>query len=441
MLEEEADEMIADIHFKVRKKKFQRRGILVSITAAVIITVLGIGFYPSSNVFFDTNQERNTIDLASDTFNSDWNMYQNNAINSGFSNYPYELDGKSVWQFQTSSGFVKSSPSISEGVLYLITGDQLDRRIVAINAQSGQILWEKIVGPPAETSPAISGKALYITLRDGSIISLDKATGEEIWVYNTGSPIFSSPTIYKGILYVTTHEELLIALEAHTGEVLWEYDAEESITSVPAVNDVVVAFNSNSNYVHILDSKTGNRRLKYPTGFAAGSVAISKDLLYVADWTGRVSAINWTKKERLFQQKFRTFKLNLYVWGLIDSFPFWTGFTWIFEQPGEKFQSTPVLSKDAVIVSSNSGKVYKLDIGNGQLMWMFDLKAKINQPVVATKNLVIVGDSKGDLFKIDIETGEGEKFLSVNGSISSPPVASNNRMFITTDTGTVYSIE
>ncbi len=74
-------------------------------------------------------------------------------------------------------------------------------------------------------------------------------------------------------------------------------------------------------------------------------------------------------------------------------------------------------------------------------MWMFDLKAKINQPVVATKNLVIVGDSKGDLFKIDIETGEGEKFLSVNGSISSPPVASNNRMFITTDTGTVYSIE
>ena len=87
MLEEEADEMIADIHFKVRKKKFQRRGILVSITAAVIITVLGIGFYPSSNVFFDTNQERNTIDLASDTFNSDWNMYQNNAINSGFSNY------------------------------------------------------------------------------------------------------------------------------------------------------------------------------------------------------------------------------------------------------------------------------------------------------------------------------------------------------------------
>ncbi|MDC0035123.1 PQQ-binding-like beta-propeller repeat protein [Chloroflexi bacterium] len=441
MLEEEADEILAAMRLNARKRKFKRHGILISVITMVAVVVFGIGFYPSFSELFGVTQKANPIPPTSTASTTDWNMYQNNARNSGFSDYEFELNGNIEWQFQTNSGFVKSSPSVSEGVVYFLTGDQSDRRIVAINVHSGQILWEKIVDPPAETSPAISGKAVYITLRDGSIISLDKDTGENLWMYKSGSPIFSSPTIYEGVIYVTTHEAMVIALKAHSGEVLWEHDAGERITSVPAVNGAVVAFNSNSNYVHILDSKTGNRRLKYPIGFTSGSVAISEDILFVSDWTGRVRAINWTKKERPFQQQIRTFKLNLYVWGLIDSFPLWTGFTWIFERPREKFQSTPVLSENAVIVTSGSGKIFKLDAENGQLLWMFNVNEKINQSVVATKKMVMVGDSKGDLFKIDMVTGEGEKLLRVNGSISSPPVVSNGRMFITTDAGTLYSIK
>jgi outer membrane protein assembly factor BamB len=437
----EAELILRNIDRSHKRRKFKRFGIYAAIATAVFIIVLSPSFYSSILDLFTPYKKEIFINSTKINSNSNWNMYQKDSLNSGFSNYNFNPSGRILWEFKTNSGFIKSSPAIVEGMVYLSTGDQSDRRIVGIDTESGQVSWERSVDPPAETSPAISGNALYITLRDGTIMSLDRVTGNLLWLHKAGSPIFSSPTFYQGVLYVTTHEEKLLALEALSGEVLWSRDVGSSVASVPAVNDVVVAFNSNSNYVHILDSKTGQKRLKYPTGYVSGSVAISQNLLFVSDWTGRVQAINWTKIEHPFERQFRTFKLNLYVWGLIDSFPQWTGFTWIFERLDETFQSTPVVTEDAVLVTSSSGKVYKLNAANGRLIWMFDTGAEISQPVVASKDTVIVGDSKGDLFRIDILTGEGEKFLNVDGSISSPPVISDKRLFITTNEGSLYSIE
>ncbi|MQG65525.1 MAG: hypothetical protein FI704_00430 [SAR202 cluster bacterium] len=424
-----------------KREKFKRYGIYAAIATAIFIIVLTSSLYSSLFESFTPYQKEIFIHSAKINSNSDWNMYQNDSLNSGFSNYDFSPSGRILWEFKTNSGFIKSSPAVVEGMVYLSTGDQLDRRIVGIDAKSGQLSWERSVDPPAETSPAISGNALYITLRNGNIISLDRVTGKLLWLHKADSPIFSSPTFYQDVLYVTTYEEGLLALEAMSGEVLWSRDIGASMASAPAVNDVVVAFNSRSNYVHILDSKTGQKRLKYPTGYVAGSVAISEEFLFVSDWTGRVRAINWAKIERPFERQFRTFKLNLYVWGLIDSFPQWTGYAWIFERLDETFRSTPVVTEDAVLVTSGSGKVYKLNATNGRLIWMFDTASEINQPVVASKDTVIVGDSKGDLFRIDILTGEGERFLTVDGSISSPPIISDSRLFITTNEGTLYSIK
>lgn len=439
--EAEAELILRNIGRINKRRKFKTCGIYAAIATAIFIIALSSSFYSSLLELFNLNQQEHFILSAKIDSNSDWEMYQNDSLNSGFSNYDFNPSGKILWEFKTNSGFIKSSPAVVEGMVYLSTGDQLDRRVIGIDAESGQVSWERFVDPPVETSPAISGNALYITLRDGNIISLDRNTGEHLWLRKTESSIFSSPTFYQDVLYVTTYGEELLALKALTGEILWSHDIGAPVTSVPAVNDLVIAFSSRSNYVHILDSKTGRKRLEYPTGYVAGSVAISGELLFVSDWTGRVRAINWAKVERPFQRQFRTFKLNLYVWGLIDSFPQWTGFAWIFERPDETFQNTPVVTEDAVLVTSSSGKVYKLNATNGRLIWMFDTGAKISQPVVASKDTVIVGDSRGDLFRINILTGEGEKFLSVDGSISSPPIISDNRLFITTNAGTLYSIK
>ena len=59
----------------------------------------------------------------------------------------------------------------------------------------------------------MSGNTVYIGSDDGKIYALDATSGQEIWDITTGDKVTSSPTVANGILYVGSHDGKLYAIK------------------------------------------------------------------------------------------------------------------------------------------------------------------------------------------------------------------------------------
>jgi polyvinyl alcohol dehydrogenase (cytochrome) len=151
------------------------------------------------------------------------------------------------WVF-TTHGAVSATPSVQDGALYVPDwGGYLFR----INAQTGQQVWahqiseyDGIPGAFSRTTPAIAGQKLIIGDQTGAnVIALDKDTGALLWKTQVDSHpaaiITQSPVVHAGRIYVgvSSAEEgfatdpnyaccsfrgSILALDLYTGAILWK---------------------------------------------------------------------------------------------------------------------------------------------------------------------------------------------------------------------------
>ena len=430
---------------ETRRNARRRRFITLSLIPMVLVLFFGYKSYESYQ-----NRPKSPVSAISASEDvGDWPMYKQNSSHNGFyGKDDFELEGRIIWTFKTD-GPIVSEPAVVASTVYLTTGHQSDRRIVALRGRDGSVLWEYDVEYPIESTPAVAEGYVYVSTRDGKVISLDRDDGSVQWIYNHSSPLFSSPSIYKGILYVGTYDKKLLAIDAVNGGVLWTYDVGSRVTSVPAVNDKIVAFNTHSAYVHIIDAKTGEFRLDFPTAQTYGSVVISGEKILTADWKGRLRAIDWTKKERFFEKRLRTVRLYLYMWGLTDYLPLWTGSLWTFAPERckklgclrQSFLGTPVAYGGVAYVASASGQIYKVDEFSGEEIWGSSVEADVTESLVATKNNVLVADASGMIHAINSETGRSSTRFRVEGSASTSPIVAGGTLYIGTSAGMLYAID
>ena len=81
---------------------------------------------------------------------------------------------------------MKSSPSIGpEGTVYFGSND---KKIYALNGQTGEKLWEFETGGLVESSPAIGSEGIvYFGSNDKKVYALNGQTGEKLWEFVTGN--------------------------------------------------------------------------------------------------------------------------------------------------------------------------------------------------------------------------------------------------------------
>ncbi|RKY05350.1 hypothetical protein DRP77_01245 [Candidatus Poribacteria bacterium] len=107
--------------------------------------------------------------------------------------------------------------------------DEKERALTAIDAESGDLLWERSYRV-APLTLAADDKHVYF--HDGErIICLDRETGEEVWrsepiARKSPIPTNYGPTlvVYKDVILFTGGTRVMTALSAETGEVLWSSD-------------------------------------------------------------------------------------------------------------------------------------------------------------------------------------------------------------------------
>lgn len=417
------------------KRRF-RNYALLALVIVIVATWVSYNAYNSLN-HFDSPSTRISAEPAS----GDWPMYQRDPTHSGFTpDASFNPEGKIRWIFETD-GQIASSPVVVEGVVYLSTDNEVDQIIVALDAETGILLWEHSVTAPIASSLAVAGGLVFVTIRNGRLLALNTSDGTIRWDFTTGAPHYGSSTVYDGIIYIGTFDKNLYALDAATGRLLWYRTVGGRVTSNLVVNDQIIAFNAPNNFVYILDARTGKQRLEFRTSQATGSVALNGERVYVADNKGGLRAIDWTKKHFPLEEKIRAVRSNLYAMGLIGTFPIRKGSVWNVKRPNEPFLGTPAVADGMVYVTSASGKVFKVEESDGKPVWTFDAGAPTSETVSVTPHYVLVGDAKGRVHIIDANTGESKEQFEVDGPITSAPIVANDMIYVATGNGKLYAIK
>jgi len=107
--------------------------------------------------------------------------------------------GELKWHY--NCGSVYSSPAVSNDTVYV----QSVSGTWAFNRISGEVVWNTSYGS-GESSPAICNGVVYACSHGGTVYALNASTGESMWNYTTGSYIYASPAISDEALYVCSYD-------------------------------------------------------------------------------------------------------------------------------------------------------------------------------------------------------------------------------------------
>jgi outer membrane protein assembly factor BamB len=223
-------------------------------------------------------------------------------------------DGSILWRFFTApegslGGGVWSSCAIDPNrrTVYVGTGnycageDSYSSSVLALDADSGSLIWSFKKVPPADTrnfdfgaSPVLFDIAgiptLVIGSKDGHCYALHRQTGDLLWdtVITDGSSVggtISSPAAANGLVFmgcqVQSTTGKVVALDARTGSKVWEAAQPSGVIGPAAVSGGAVFIGGADGTVRAYDAQTGNQLWSVSRGTFYGGVSITQDRIFV----------------------------------------------------------------------------------------------------------------------------------------------------------------
>ncbi len=366
----------------------------------------------------------------------DWAMFLRDAAHSGRAEGASAGEGRLRWRFDSEEAVV-SSPAVVDGRLYVGLGD---RRIVALDADSGAPLWERKVSGPVDSSPAVAGDSVFIGLRDGRALALDANSGALRWEFQTGGIFATAPVVDEGIAYIGSGDGALYTLDAQTGERRWTYRTGGHIATDPAINDEIVAALSQDGYLHIVDKRTGGKRLDYHARHARGAPALAGDWAYMADVNGFVTAIDWRKREMPLEKQARWLRTQLWAWGLGDLPPL-KGLAWATAVRGDRLMAAPVVADGLLYVAAQEGRVHAIDAETGAVAWTYETGGRLFGAPALAGDALLIGDRAGALHAIDARTGAALWRFQADAPITTSVAAANGMVYFAAENGSLYGLE
>jgi len=362
------------------------------------ITPIAIG-YKATNYDYEILTQGELIQSIDNPFESDWPMYQHDALNTGYSQTSFPDSFNKLWfksymkdlNINMVSPF--ASPVTSNGNIY-IPGDTPDLRyevLCVLNQSNGSLIWKKVmpINPNATggfhsyRSPAIYKGKIFTTLGcfptfkgKSKIIAYDENTGDTLWekLY-FGLSYYSSVTVADDKIFICGHLSfcpisLLYVFDANNGDLLWRKIFRGYIETTPVVYD---------NKVIVV------------SGRVSGAILLG----YYPKFSGksRVFAFDIDNGEKIWMNK---------IWGhLVQCSPTASG--------GKLFVPSTIMLTHFLGIS----RLSTLDLDTGEEIWHRNViqergggwPSSISTPSVAYDK-VFVTDTKSWLHVWDQETGE-----------------------------------
>ena len=158
-----------------------------------------------------------------------------------------------------------SPPSVDDGRLVIAVdkGPTYLGEIIALDADTGFVLWRLESYYPITTRPVVAGERVYADYQH-RLVAFDAASGREVWRHHV-SPLVDIAVVDNVIYVLTAHH--LLAIDARTGEDRWQFTAGSG-TYQPVVADGVVYLEglSTATGTSVFYAIAGNGHVVTPTG-------------------------------------------------------------------------------------------------------------------------------------------------------------------------------
>jgi outer membrane protein assembly factor BamB len=145
---------------------------------------------------------------------------------------------KLAWK-TTGLGMGFSTPSIADGVIYLMGTKDQTEYVIALEVAGGKRIWDLEVGkmgrqhPGPRSTPTIDGDVLYVVSSDGNLVCAELKQGKVRWKKNFGTDFrgrrgswdyAESPLIDGDVLVCTPggDDATIVALKKQTGTLIWK---------------------------------------------------------------------------------------------------------------------------------------------------------------------------------------------------------------------------
>jgi outer membrane protein assembly factor BamB len=290
--------------------------------------------------------------------------------------------GAPVWHVSTTPPSEKDREGFGGGLaadggrIYAATGYGY---VFALDARTGNKLWEKNVEAPVRTSPTAAGERVFVVTREGQVYCLSGSDGAELWTFR-GMPerasllSNASPAVDGDIVVVPYPTGDLVALRVSDGKAAWSESLARSRTgsSMSAMSD------------------TARPAIDGGTVFAVGH-------------GGRMVATAQKTGERM----------------------------WSLTVPSVQ---APWVAGDSVFVVDTGGQLMAITRRDGKIQWTTKLPGATNWsgPVLAGNRLWLTSN-KGHLLGVDAATGRVESTQDLGQPIYIAPVVAGGRMYVLTD--------
>ena len=144
-------------------------------------------------------------------------------------------NGSELWRVECMTGEVGSSPCASNGIIY---GASEYSTCVAINAETGEKIWEADDCLPECSSPAATKDLLYVATSYGAVCAYNTENGEVVKQHELNTPFYSSPVIADGKIYLFSNSGKCYIFSTNKDfSLITSFETGENTFATPAFTD------------------------------------------------------------------------------------------------------------------------------------------------------------------------------------------------------------
>lgn len=199
-------------------------------------------------VFIHANSEQNNI-YAGTRYSS---FFSINALN-GLENWRYGIGNE-----------LNCIPVLYKNLVIIST---IDGRLIALNKQNGQKVWERKLeyNTTFINLVEVDGEIIFCS-SDGEIFSFNADSGKEMWKYNIGKKANQAFNYFQNTIFYSTKEGELIAFDVRQKIKKWVFKTDDSqILSIPTIYNGSIYFGAFGGTMYSLNIENGNKNWTFKT--------------------------------------------------------------------------------------------------------------------------------------------------------------------------------
>ncbi len=300
-----------------------------------------------------------------------------------------------------------------------------DGNVVALNPESGRVIWKARLGIDLSAGPGVGGDAIAVVSTDGFLITLDSDSGAERWRTYIEGESLARPLLRNEFVVVQTVDNRLRAYSAIDGNERWTIEQStppltlRGSASPVSVGTVVVTGFDNGR-ITAVELSTGvvqwEALLSPPTGRSDldrlsdvdGNIAVVGQDIYAAGYQGRIASLAAASGQ--------------VIWG-------------------REISSNVGVTADwnNIYTVQEGGEILAMSRRTGAEVWRQGslLRRALTVPV-AFDQTVAVADFEGYIhFFSNVDGAPVARVRAGKAAISTEPVVVANRLYVQSDTGEI----